>query len=112
MRTISPLSVLCIAIGLVISTTAVWSFTRQTEQFPSVASIERSQVSAIETASVPSNAPSIDSSDATRPWVQASCSDFDYSFFNSACSKTRNKRAARVTHHVATLVTRHSWIDN
>ncbi len=108
MRTILPLNMVCIAIGVVISTTAVYSLTQQSDRMPPVASIERTPLSVIETAFETLRASSIDNAVATRPRTQNSCNDFNFSFLHSTCSKKRRSRhAARMIHRVATFVPGH-----
>jgi hypothetical protein len=66
------------------------------------------QLSTIEKAFATAHAVSTHNSAVDQPPAERSCSDFDFWFLNSTCSKVRTKRAARTKHHVATFVSGHS----
>jgi hypothetical protein len=101
-----PKTMAYMSFGVMIIAMTVGSLAQELGRISPVASVDRASQTAIGTTSATSSAPSIDNAEANRPWAEASCNDFNYSFFNSACSKIRKKNAVR-THHVATFVVGH-----
>lgn len=80
--------IVCVAIGVVLSETAVRSLSRESQSPPSLASL--------------------DSVTTSQPQVENSCQSFEFSFLNPSCSKRSKNHAARMKHRVATFIRGHS----
>ena len=80
--------IVCVAIGVVLSETAVRSLSRESQSPPSLASFDRVATS--------------------QPQAENSCQSFEFSFLNPSCSKRSKNHAARMKHRVATFIGGHS----
>jgi len=94
----------CVAIGIVLSETAVRSLSREGERPPPSALVERVPPPPIKTASVSLQASSRDGTATNQPRGESSCKSFEFSFLNPGCSGRRNHHAARTKHRVATFI--------
>ena len=95
----------CIAIGLLLYATAVNYLYLGGGETSSVASVDRTPMSAIETAFGALGVSSFDTPAARKPTAEKSCDDFVSWFLDPGCSKSAVKHAARRhKHRVATFI--------